>query len=83
MNTRWSKSAIIYLLIFVAIIAIFFTLFSQPLGGSREISISEVISMASRGNVDTIEIQGDKLTVFSRDRLELDLVHERRNDSQF
>ena len=41
MNTRWSRNTLIYLLIFVAIIAIFFTLFSQPLGGSREIPISD------------------------------------------
>ena len=45
MNSRWMRNSFIYLLIIVAVVAIFFTLFSEPLGGSREIPISEVITM--------------------------------------
>ncbi|MGH2541438.1 MAG: ATP-dependent metallopeptidase FtsH/Yme1/Tma family protein, partial [Ardenticatenaceae bacterium] len=66
MNTRFSRNTLIYLLIFVAIIAIFFTLFSQPLGGSEEIPISEVVNMASRGTLEAIEIDGDEVTAISR-----------------
>ena len=63
MNSRWMRNGFIYLLIIVAVIAIFFTLFSQPLGGSRELPISEVISLAATGDIDTIEVRGNELTV--------------------
>ena len=63
MNSRWMRNSLIYLLIIVAVIAIFFTLFSEPLGGSEEIAISRVISMAALGDIQSIEVKGDKLTV--------------------
>ena len=66
MNARWMRNSIIYLLIAVAVIAIFFTLFADPLGGSREVSISEVITLAAAGQLETIEVRGDKLTVITR-----------------
>ena len=59
------RNSFIYLLIVVAVIAIFFTLFSDPLGGSREIGISEVIRMAGSGELESIEVSGDNLTVVS------------------
>ena len=59
------RNSFIYLLIVVAVIAIFFTLFSDPLGGSREIGISEVIRMAGSGELESIEVSGDNLTVIS------------------
>ena len=66
MNVRWTRNSFIYLLIAVAVIAIFFTLLSQPIGGSREIPINEVVTMAAGGQLDTIEISGDKLNVITR-----------------
>ena len=63
MGSRWMRNSLIYLLIIVAVIAIFFTLFSEPLGGSRDIPISQVISMAASGDLETIEVKGDKLTI--------------------
>jgi len=38
----------------------------EALGGSRDISFSEVISMAITGDVELIEVNGDELTVRSR-----------------
>jgi cell division protease FtsH len=67
MNSRWMRSSFIYLLIIVAVIAIFFTLFSEPLGGSREIPINEVVSLAVSGDLDLIEIDDDKLIVTAID----------------
>ena len=64
MNSRLMRNSFIYLLIVVAVIAIFFTLFSD-VTGSVEIPISEVISMAEQGVIETIEIRGDKLTVIT------------------
>ena len=65
MNPRLMRNSFIYLLIIVAVLAIFFTLFSNPLGGSSEIPISEVVNMAARGDVELIEVSGDRLTIFS------------------
>ena len=59
------RNGFIYLLILVAIIAIFFTFFSSSIGGNKEISISEVIRMAGSGELESIEVGGDKLTVVS------------------
>ena len=63
MSSRWMRNSVIYLLIVVAVIAIFFTLFSEPLGGSREIPISQVVQMAASGQVKSIDVRGDKLDV--------------------
>ena len=59
------RNGFIYLLILVAIIAIFFTFFSGSIGGNKEISISEVIRMAGSGELESIEVGGDKLTILS------------------
>ena len=63
MSSRWMRNSFIYLLIIVAVIAIFLTLLSEPLGGSMEIPISEVVSMAVSQDLETIEVRGDRLTV--------------------
>ena len=63
MSYRWMRNSFIYLLLIVALVAIVFTFFSGSLGGSEELSINEVITMASRGQVESIEVKGDSLTV--------------------
>ena len=63
MSSRWKRNSFIYLLIAVAVIAIFFTLFSRPLSGGGEISINEVVAMTVRGDVRLIELDGDRLTI--------------------
>ena len=63
MSGRWMRNSFIYLLIVVAVMAIFFTLFSEPLGGSREVPVSQVISMAARGQLKLIEVDGEKLEI--------------------
>ena len=65
MSSRWMRNSLIYLLIIVAVIAIFFTLFSQPLGSSQEISINEVVALTARGDVATIEVRGDNLDILT------------------
>ena len=63
MSARWMRNSFVYLLIVVALIAVLFTLFQVP--GSAEVPVSRVISMVASGDVDVIEISGDKLTVFT------------------
>ncbi len=65
MSSRWMRNILIYLLIIVAVMAIFFTLFSEPLGGSTEVPFSDVITMAARNQLEEIEIRGDKLTLIT------------------
>ena len=65
MSPRLMRNSFIYLLITVAVLAIFFTLFSDTLGGTQEIPVSEVISRSVRGEIERIEVRGDRLAVFT------------------
>ncbi len=56
------RNSFIYLLIIVAIVAIFFTMMGN-LGGTEERDFSEVINLAKEDRVHKIEISGEKLTV--------------------
>ena len=60
------RKTLIYVLIIVAVAAILFTLFTNASGGTDDISINEVVSMAARGSIDTLEVQGDAITVTTR-----------------
>ena len=62
MSSRLMRNSFIYLLIGVAVIAIFFTMFGN-VGESREIRLDEVMQMARDGDVEMITVSGDKLTV--------------------
>ena len=64
MNSRWMRNGFIYLLIAVAVIAIFFTLFSD-ISDANEIPPTEVVRMAGRGEIELIEVRGDKLTILT------------------
>ena len=60
-NNRWLRNSFLYLLIIVGVIVIFYTL--MPLGGSDEKPVSEVIQLAKTGQLQEIEVNGDKLNV--------------------
>ena len=62
MNSQWLRNSFVYLLIIVAVVAIFFTFFQAP-SGSREIPLSQVIQMAKGLQVRTIEVNEDSLKV--------------------
>ena len=66
MSNRWMKNSFVYLLIIVAIIAIFFTFFPGR-GSGTEVSISEVVSMAQSGRLQTIVVDGNSLSIRARD----------------
>ena len=57
------RRTLIYLLITVAIVAIVVNLFSGAVGGDQEIGLNDVVAMTARGNIDTIEVEGDSLTI--------------------
>ena len=56
------RNSFIYLLIIVAVIAIFFTMLNG-LGGTEEKNFSDVVSLAKEQRIQKIEISGDNLTV--------------------
>ena len=64
MGTRRMRNSFIYLLIIVAVIAIFFTMVRGGFGGTEEKDFSGVVTWAKDGQVQLIEVQGEKLTVF-------------------
>jgi len=62
MGNKWVGNAFIYLIIFVAVIAIFFTLFSS--GSSTErVDISTVLAMVDNDQVTKIVVDGDSLVI--------------------
>jgi cell division protease FtsH len=66
MDTKWLKNSFIYLLIIVALIALFLSVFGAS--GNRQptsMSLSEVVQGAKQGDIKAISIQGDILTVQS------------------
>ena len=65
MGSRRLRNSFIYLLITVAIVAIIVNLLSGAVGGDQEIGINDVVAMTARGNVDTIEVKGDSLTILT------------------
>ena len=62
MNSQWMRNSFVYLLIIVAVVAIFFTFFQAP-SGSQGIAISQVIQMAKDRQIRTIEINEDSLRI--------------------
>ena len=64
MDTKWLRNSFVYLIILVAIIALFFTVF-QPGGMDRDntqISMNELAAAVKRGEVKRIDVAEDKLT---------------------
>ena len=65
MGNKWLGNAFIYLIIFVAVIAIFWALF--PTGESQEeLDLTDVLVMAKSGQVSKILVDGDTLVVTPR-----------------
>jgi cell division protease FtsH len=62
MNSRWMRNSFIYLIILVAVVLVV-VMFFRPSSSSRDIALSEVIAEAQQGNVESIEVKGDTLTV--------------------
>src|SRR3990170_4876771 len=62
MTSRWMRNSFIYLLILVAVIAIVVSFFRPP-SNTETKDLSDVIALARSGQVESIEAQGDTLTV--------------------
>src|SRR5712691_9990595 len=64
MDKKWLRNSFVYLIILVAIIALVFTVF-QPTGGGRDqpLSLTALATMIKRGEIKSIEVSDDKLSV--------------------
>ena len=69
MNNRWLRSSFVYLLIIVAVIAVFYAIVPAR-GGTTEISINEVIGLARDNRVEAILVDGDLLEIKAKDGAE-------------
>ena len=58
------RNTVIYIVVAIAVILVFLT-FASGSGGSGELSIASVIRMAEQGQLSSIEVQGDTLTVIT------------------
>ena len=65
MGKRWVGNAFIYLIIFVAVIAIFFTLFSSGESAERT-GLTTILDMANNEEIEKIVVDGDRLIVTPR-----------------
>ncbi|MBF8299311.1 MAG: ATP-dependent metallopeptidase FtsH/Yme1/Tma family protein [Dehalococcoidia bacterium] len=66
MNQRWVRNSFIYLLILVAVVAIFFTLF-RPQSSGQEADLTRIITLAKAGQIDHIEVDGNNVVAFDED----------------
>ena len=62
MSPKLLRNSIIYVIITIAVIAMFFAVF-QPSTRSGELPISQVVQMAREGDIRSIEIRGDDLFI--------------------
>ncbi len=65
MGNKWVSNSFVYLIIFVAVIAIFFTLFSSG-SSSQKVDLSAILQMAENEQISKISVNGDQLTVTPR-----------------
>jgi cell division protease FtsH len=66
MNNRWMRNSLVYLVIIVAVITIFFLFVDQPVNGTTDIGVNEVIELAknsSGSNRLDIVVKGDSLNI--------------------
>jgi len=63
-DNRWLKNSFVYLIILVAALALFFNYFNNQQNAPDEKSITEVIALAKKGDVATIEAQSGNNDVY-------------------
>ena len=69
MDSKWLRNSFVYLILLVAVVALFFTAFPQP--GDREtstISLNEVAAGVKDGSVRRIEVSENRLSVEYQDK---------------
>ncbi len=68
MDTKWLRNSFVYLIILVAVIALFITMFPPSEREPVSVPISDVVTAVQQGKVRSISVTEDKLTVDFSDR---------------
>ncbi len=80
MDTKWLRNSFVYLIIMVAILAVFFTIFQQP-GKEKTVPITDlyqtVVTDAKNGNHDTLTIKGNQVILKAPDGTKTSWVGDR------
>ncbi|MDI6856955.1 MAG: ATP-dependent zinc metalloprotease FtsH [Dehalococcoidia bacterium] len=63
MGSRWMRNTFVYLLIVVAVVAIVWSFLGTRPSTTENKDLGEVITLARQGKVESIEVDGDSLTV--------------------
>jgi cell division protease FtsH len=63
MGARWMRNTFIYLLIVVAVVAIVWSLLAPRSSSTQTKDIGDIITAVQQGQVQSIEVSGDNLTV--------------------
>ena len=75
MNPKMFRNSFVYLVVFVAVVAILFSYLQSPVGDNTR-SLGWMIDEARAGNVFEIEVSGDKLKVSTIDQRQFTVVKE-------
>jgi cell division protease FtsH len=75
MDPKIFKNSFIYMVVFVAVVAIIFTFLQSPTGNTSR-SLGWMIDQARAGNVTTIQVNGDSLKVSTLDQRQFNVVKE-------
>ncbi|MCY4581681.1 MAG: ATP-dependent zinc metalloprotease FtsH [Chloroflexi bacterium] len=65
MGNRWIGNTFIYLIVFVAVIAIFFMLFSGNQNGTQ-VDLTSILAQAKNGQIANITVDGDRIVATTR-----------------
>ena len=68
MDTKWLRNSFVYLIILVAVIALFITMFPSSEREPAAVPISDVVTAVQQGKVRSITVVDNKLTVEFTDR---------------
>ena len=64
-SNRWLRNSFVYLMIIIGVVVIVYTVL-DPIGGSDDRPVSDVIAMARNNGLDRIEVNGVNLTVYPK-----------------
>ena len=78
MSSGWMRNGFVYFLILVAVIALFFSLFS-PQGTQPELDLTDLAQQVNNGQVERMVVSGEEVKVYYKDSREAAVTRKERN----
>lgn len=78
MSSGWMRNGFVYFLILVAVIALFFSLFS-PQGTQPELDLTDLAQQVNKGQVERMVVSGEEVKVYYKDSREAAVTRKERN----